>query len=451
MNTSLTILAIGLCAAIFLTVGCTANKPFRTNFTPCNPGQKGAGCSQAVVESTPDYKLGFVEFDDQGWFWDTNQVKAVEQLIRTESGIGQSNNPQGIVIVLFVHGWKNNAAYDNTNVVMFRNTLAQLSAAERVQTNHPVRKIVGVYAGWRGLSATSDWFPPLAEELSFWERKNTAHKVGGYGAMTELLVDMESLQQASNDSLAPNAPRTELIIVGHSFGGGAVYSAISEIVTERFVDTVKQGRPLKPLGDQVILLNPAFEASRHYNLNQMAVSIDQYPTNQRPVLSIFTSKGDWATHYFFPLGRFFSTMFEKNRNPEQKQANRTAVGWFEPFVTHDLIYNTNAEALAGGNSTFNPQTKQHELHGPDQLLASINNVHVQRQKWHPNNTKAATYYFDDSILKPRTNFRPGDPFLIVSVDKKIMKDHDDITNPVLINFLEEYILFCQSDLQDRSR
>jgi len=132
MNTSLTILAIGLCAAIFLTVGCTANKPFRTNFTPCNPGQKGAGCSQAVVESTPDYKLGFVEFDDQGWFWDTNQVKAVEQLIRTESGIGQSNNPQGIVIVLFVHGWKNNAAYDNTNVVMFRNTLAQLSAAERV-------------------------------------------------------------------------------------------------------------------------------------------------------------------------------------------------------------------------------------------------------------------------------------------------------------------------------
>jgi hypothetical protein len=452
MNISLTILAFGVCAAIFLTAGCTTNKPFRTNFAPCNPGQTGADCTNAVVESTPDYKLGFVEFDDQGWFWDTNQLTAVEQLIRAEAGIGQPNNPQGIVIVLFVHGWKNNAAHDNANVVMFRNTLAQFSAAERVQTNHPIRKIVGVYAGWRGLSATSDWFPPLAEELSFWERKNTAHKVGGYGAMTELLVKLESLQQASNGSLVPNAPRTELIIVGHSFGGGAVYSAISEIVTERFVDTVEQGKPLKPLGDQVILLNPAFEASRHYNLNQLAVSIEKYPANQRPVLSIFTSKGDWATHYFFPLGRFFSTWFEKNRNEEQKLANRQAVGWYEPFVTHDLIYNTNAEALASGNSTLNPQTKQHELHRrPDQLLASINNVHVQRQKWHPNNTKAATYYFDDSILKPRANFRPGDPFLIVSVDKKIMKDHDDITNPVLINFLEEYILFCQSDLQNHSR
>jgi hypothetical protein len=79
------------------------------------------------------------------------------------------------------------------------------------------------------------------------------------------------------------------------------------------------------------------------------------------------------------------------------------------------------------------------------LQASINNIHAQRSKWHPNNPKAATYYFDDSILKPRANYRPGDPILIVSVDKKIMKDHSDIGNPVLINFLGEYILFCQND------
>jgi hypothetical protein len=32
-----------------------------------------------------------------------------------------------------------------------------------------------------------------------------------------------------------------------------------------------------------------------------------------------------------------------------------------------------------------------------------------------------------------------------------MKDHDDIGNPVLINFLEEYILFCQTDPKERSK
>lgn len=447
MTVSLTALVIAVSVVALLAVGCTSNKPFRTSFTPCNPAQTGADCTNPVIEATPDYKLGFVEFDDQGWFWDTNQVKAVEQMIRTEAGIGQSNVAQGIVIVVFAHGWKNNAAIDNDNVEMFRKILNQLGASEMIQTNHAARKVVGVYAGWRGLSSTLEPF----KELSFWERKNTAHKVGGYGAMTELLVDLETLQEAGNASLATNAPRTELIIVGHSFGGAAVYSAISDIVTERFVDTVKHGQPLKPLGDQVILLNPAFEASRHYNLNQMAASIDQYPTNQRPVLSIFTSKGDWATHYFFPMGRFFSTIFEKNRDAQQKKANRDAVGWFEPFVTHDLLYNTNAEAMAGGNSTLNLTTRKHQLHGADQLLSSINNVHEQRKKWHPNNTTAATYYFDETILKPRGNYRPGDPFPIVSVDKKIMKDHDDINNPVLINFLGEYILFCQTDLQEHSK
>ena len=41
-------------------------------------------------------------------------------LLRTEAGIGHSNNAEGIVMVLFVHGWKNNAAHDNENVEMFR-------------------------------------------------------------------------------------------------------------------------------------------------------------------------------------------------------------------------------------------------------------------------------------------------------------------------------------------
>src|SRR5271170_6288201 len=139
MNIPLTILVIAVGAVVLFAVGCTANKPFRTNFTPCNPAATGADCTKAVIESTANYKLGFVEFDDQGCFWDTNQVKAVEEMIRTEAGIGQSNNAAGIVIMVFVHGWKNNAAYDNTNVVMFRQTLAQLGSAEQVQTNHPAR------------------------------------------------------------------------------------------------------------------------------------------------------------------------------------------------------------------------------------------------------------------------------------------------------------------------
>ena len=200
-----------------------------------------------------------------------------------------------------------------TNVEMFRATLKQLGTAEMVQTNHAARKVVGVYAGWRGLSSTLEPF----KELSFWERKNTAHKVGGYGAMTELLVELETLQQASND-----CPRHQCAPDGidhrgtQLWRGGGLFGHFGNC-RRTICGHGAAWRPTQTVGDQVILLNPAFEASRHYNLNQMAVSIIRYPTNQRPVLSVFTSKGDRATHYFFPLGRFFSTIFEKHRNEQQ--------------------------------------------------------------------------------------------------------------------------------------
>jgi hypothetical protein len=450
MNIAFPLLGIAAGIVIFFTVGCVRNRPFRTVLAPCDTTQITGAGTNATIEVTPDYKLGFVEFDDQGWFWDRKQQAVVEEMLRSEAGIGQSNNAQGIVMILFVHGWKNNAGYDNDNVKMFRALLKELNRAEQIQIglDKPnARRIVGIYAGWRGLSAK--WEP--FKEFSFWERKNSAHKIG-HGAMTELLADLENIQQASNRTIRPGGPRTELVILAHSFGGGVVYSALSQIVTERFVDTIEHNRPLKPLGDVVILLNPAFEASRHYNLNELAVSIPKYPESQRPVLAMFTSKGDWATHYFFPLGRFFSTIFEKSRHDKpQGPANRVAVGWFKPFITHNLVYDTNATLTAVGHPTIKLDAKKHEprVEQP-KLQESVQNVQSQRQKWRPNAPKPALYSFDDCLLKPKDSFRPGDPFMLVSVDKKIMKDHDDIANPVLINFLREFILFCQPKPSEHS-
>src|ERR1051326_5873748 len=182
MNFSIVLLVILVCLRGLFGVGCPANRPFRTSFEPCDTSQSLANCAQAVIETSPGYKLGFVEFDDQGWFWDRRQLGAVTNLIRSEAGLRVPAAPQGIIIVLFVHGWKNNAASDNRNVQMFRATLTELSKAEQVQSgldNRPARKVVGVYGAWRGLSAMIEPF----KELSFWERKTTAHKVG-HGAMT---------------------------------------------------------------------------------------------------------------------------------------------------------------------------------------------------------------------------------------------------------------------------
>jgi hypothetical protein len=440
-------------AMVTTMIGCAPNAAYRTNFD-----LTGGDPKTAVIETAPEYRLGFVEFDDQGWLWDTKQKSTVEKMVRQEAGIDgdQPTSPKGIVLVAFVHGWKNNASYDDDGVRACRSILTQLSEAEQAQTDHTPRKVVGVYVGWRGLSATVEPFM----ELSFWGRKDTAHKVGGYGAMTELLVDLEGIQKKSLDSLPKDAPRTELIIIGHSFGGAAVYSALSQIITERFVQNVENGHRLKPLGDQIILLNPAFEASRHYDLNQLARAMKSYPADQRPVLSIFTSKGDWATHYVFPIGRWFSTLFDADRSGFQTAAGRETVGWFKPFLTHNLIYTGlpagAAEASSQPSAAAHVATAQGSS-APSQaaqfsaLQQRVQNVKRQREKWHPNAAVAQTYTFDETKLEPVEGFQPGDPFLIVSVDEKIMADHTDITNANLIKFLGEYIQFCQADPLDRTK
>ena len=443
-----TFLRAALVAVIVLLslAGCTSNRPFRTGFNPQDPALPGLNPTNAVIETTPDYSLGFVEFDDQGWFWEPKQKSAVEQMIRNASNLGRTNGAP-VIMVLFVHGWKNNAAYDNTNVGTFKATLTQLAALEKKLSqveNRKPRKLIGIYAGWRGLSITSDYFPvPLGMEMTFWARKNVAQKVGGYGAMTELMLDLEALQKTSNDSLPANDSKTVLVIIGHSFGADVVYNAVAHIITERFISTIKQhpGQLLKPMGDQVILLNPAFEAARLYDLKQLALSVADYSTNQRPVLSIFTSEGDWATGTFFPIGQTLGTIFQSCRSSFQKRSNHDAVGWFAPFITHQLQYQTNAtESAMAGNGTGKA-----EFLKAAKLPAAIDNILLQRRQWRAESTLQTTNAFGDCRLISNGNYRSRNPILVVSVDQRIMKDHDDIGNPILINFLQQYIPFCDND------
>jgi hypothetical protein len=426
-------------ALVFSTLlGCTANEQIRTNFDPTTGNR-----NKAVIESNDDYTLGYVEFDDQGQFWDLCQRKAVEQMIANEAGINSPNQtPQPIILVAFVHGWKDNAQYNDSCLSAMKHILIQLNIAEHTQPNP--RKIVGVYLAWRGLSQFVEPF----KELSFWGRKETAHKVGGYGSMTEMFVDLANLQSKSQKSLVAlhkPSPPTELIIIGHSFGAAAVYSALSQMITERFVNSVPLGTPLQPIGDQIILLNPAFEAQRYYDLYQMAQAIKTFPQNQRPVFSVFTSKGDSATQYFFPIGQFFSTLFDATRDCDQWTRGLQTIAWYKLFRNHELKFNPNTSQTTSLAGTWNPQTQQHELHNRAQMRRSIANIKRQRAKWHPNAAKPQTYNFDDTILAPiDDDYRPGDPFIIGLADKQIMANHDDIDNPVLINFLREYVQFCES-------
>lgn len=417
-----------LFSMMFLFTGCARHAQYRTNLAPCRTAGGEPKCETAAIEETTAYVLGFVEFDDQGWLWSRDQMRAVLDRVIAEDA------KQRLLIITFVHGWKHNAAYDDPNVDMVRKTLRRLSAVERassISEKRPARKVVGVYAGWRGMSY-SLWG---VKNLSFWERKNTAHEVGR-GALSELFLRLEDIRNNSHIIHRGEKEQTRLILVGHSFGGAASYSALASILGERAVQTIDadgKGHPPRGFGDLVVLVNPAFEAARYGVLHDIAAEQKYFATN-RVNLAIFTSKTDNATRIAFPIGRRVSTVFDRYKNSLERKANTTAVGHFTPYITHDLIATSKARPAKKPIIEAEPTA--------DEVEQSAKQVLGVRQQAVKNAQGAAdfTYHFEGSDLSPRPGKDPRMPLYVVSVDSKIIPDHNAITRPAFIKFLDQFVL-----------
>jgi len=469
-----------IAALTILLWGCsTDNMPYR-NSIPVPPGTPQAdldrpadmppidSVTNACIERHDNFNIGYVELDDQGWFWAHNQWAAVKNEIEQE----HSNAIHGLTIVVFVHGWKNNAAYDNGNVEMFRGVLANLSS------NISPRKIFGVYVGWRGWSIKNDYFPvPAGQELSFYHRKDVAERIGHQGPATQIFTELEGAQDDFNEfNRSNNVPPTELIIIGHSFGGQLVYSAISQILTERLV-MANHNKGLKSFGNLVILVNPAFEASLYNNLISLATSDDiHYPPDQKPVLAIFESKGDSANGFWFPVGRFFSTWYEKirpggtnkneiwmfnvrkNGTANEKVAIQKTVGFDQQFINYDLNYTNYGTNRPPSLSGPGREGVVDAVLSQQEVLRANNTVKdpVELKPYtfvNSTNSPNGTNYYA-CTLQPRTNgysFKSRNPFLNVAVDKTIINNHTDINNPIFLAFLRNFILFTETNFPSENK
>src|SRR6185436_14934809 len=86
-------------------------------------------------------------------------------------------------VVLYVHGWKNNANAASPparkDVEKFKTALDRIAiVASRARTDGKLPPLVGVYIAWRGLTATVE----PAKTLSMWPRRATARRVGRHDA-----------------------------------------------------------------------------------------------------------------------------------------------------------------------------------------------------------------------------------------------------------------------------
>jgi len=429
---------------ILLLTACSSNVMYRSNYEICTYKLSSDCPTNALQVHAPgekdEYRLGFVEYDDQGQLRDPRQMKDVLEEFYNLAAFND------VLLVSFVHGWHHSAEPQDSNIVSFRKMLTEMSMMEGIgseQQGRKKRKVIGLYIGWRGDSISV----PYVNGLTFWDRKNTAHDVGQQG-VTELLLRLEEIVNVKKgiEKEIPPPLTSRLVVIGHSFGGAVVFTSLQKILADRFIDS-RPGKIVsddaKGFGDLVVLMNPAFEAMRYatlYDLSQQ--SCRRYSKKQLPKLAILTSESDYATKYAFSIGRSFSTLFEAHvtldrhycSEPGSKgiqamrikegEADRNAVGHFKPYLTHRL----------------KPLT-DNKVRGDDFQIKQLQAVWAEH-------TNDVAVDFVGSQLESLKRTTPLNPYLNIKVDKKLINDHNDIWRPQIVAFIRDLIAIATTPVTE---
>lgn len=412
---------------------CAHNKIYRGELSNCIPDSLDNCERHAIKHFFPDtdkeFHLGFIEYDDQGQLRDREQMKKV---LDTYSVITGTDD---VAVIVFVHGWQHNAAPGDSNVESFKQLLTEISHEETVgsqQDKRTKRKILGVYIGWRGDSSDI----PLLKYTTFWSRKYTAMEVGLMG-VNEVLLKLAKIVniKASINLSQSKPPNSRIAVIGHSFGAQVVYTALQHVIEYNLIDP--RGDKLlledyKVFGNLVVLMNPAFEALRFSTLFDMSQEgCRHYPRDQVPNLVMLTSESDAVTRYIFPYVGRNSILFESHKvltrqictkdgkatvTIDEAEADRTAIGHFEPYQTHKL--------------------------------APLQDKNIRKSDFDYRNLKKAwvgqnfgsQLDFEGVKLTHLGRTHPLNPYLNIYVDGSLIKNHADVWGEEVMGFIRDLLI-----------
>ena len=186
------------------------------------------------------FDLARITFRDSGFFDDPGELQAGTPAIRQ----ARTANPNGAVVVVFIHGWHHNAAWDvgmdsgDAHFREFRNVLAGLALREAERYLRPEeggeieirggRRVVGIYLGWNGDPANSWRVNTLLNHTTFWGRYDVAKKIG---AGNDLRAAVRQIVASTKDPLdGQQTPESPLILIGHSMGALMLESAFLSLL-----------------------------------------------------------------------------------------------------------------------------------------------------------------------------------------------------------------------------
>ena len=378
---------------ILVLSGCAINEQMRT---PSNPdtstylGKHEAALREKrgsnpydnieyynILDPTPDFghyaykhKTAYVEFDEQGDFFDRGQL--LSALANTPTGTRR-------LLIFYAHGWENNTR--SRDVLLFNEFLAHLSRA----LNRPARpglkpaspgwEVYGVYLAWRGtLYAPVDYTDPhhqtpsdkpetedeafkgdsvdpvsngtisALKPFSFWSRKTAASRFAG-GPLLETIQSISDKVRGDTTGTDGTHLLSRTILMGHSFGAFIMEKTLLQAIATEEVPGQKY---LSPPADLVVLLNsaaPAIYAKEFIDYLKWHSVGDQ----KKPFVVSITSDADLATKLAFPAGTIPETLFDVGSYQGKKSiayqgANEKSFfthtpGHCDYIISHDVVPN----------------------------------------------------------------------------------------------------------------
>ncbi len=394
------------------------------------------------VERFKDFEVGVLEITDDGLV-NPAQKDQVFSMVKTNL-----DKPNEMLMVVFVHGWHHGPHVCDRDLACFRRVMERLATSKELRARNAT--VTGVYLGWRGESIrTKPW-----NNVSFWDRKNTAQHVGRTGAK-EILLELDAMYAAAKKG----GKTATMVTVGHSFGGALVFSAMKGLATGdaagiiagtdlqqtyrvvraegNRVDASKTGAKATRarLGDLVVLVNPAIEADQYKPFHADLPKSDigkfrpppdkdkPYDKTQLPVLLAIGSKADLAVGLAFPAGRWL--MAVKDIDIATDPSKRIGMGHYEPHITHRLSY---------PKRTITPADPQC---GCPKDIDAATHISAAPFKLH---TKEEQIFGDLKFTPTRPEiWDVHSPYLVVETDAGVMAEHSDIYNPVFVQFLTKFI------------
>jgi hypothetical protein len=336
--------------------------------------------------------VGFLEFDDQGELWrydreDGETGARRSQLPYVLAALRREIEKGPVRLVIFVHGWKHNAAPDDSNYKKFALSLEEIKRSKK-------QRVFGVYVSWKGKTNASHL------QIDYWNREATALRVG----RVEASGAIHALCAAAHSH-----PDGRVVGIGHSFGGIILlHTLAAPLAAEMGAAVGRGGGVVRPAMDTIVLVNPADNGilSRHLvrTMDNFAAKYTREGVDV-PLITSLTSNADRATgHVYFGASAVGRNLF-----------------YYLPSVHGGATHSWNQEKAAISSIGFHSAFRNRKLE--KRKRRSENGeivVDLREEQGGPHVIAKA--------VKPPTEMTNNTPYWILQVPKYVIKGHGDIWN-----------------------